>query len=61
MSPDPGRGWHTAPEEVRMKRDLGVWISDDCALVLIDYQPELFESIRSESRGSDRAPCPPAG
>ena len=23
-----------------MNRDLGVWTSDDCALVLIDYQPE---------------------
>ena len=32
-----------------MNRDLGVWTSDDCALVLIDYQPELFESIRSET------------
>jgi hypothetical protein len=30
-----------------MNRDLGVWTSDDCALVLIDYQPEQFESIRS--------------
>jgi hypothetical protein len=26
-----------------VKRDLGVRISDNCALVLIDYQPELFE------------------
>jgi hypothetical protein len=32
-----------------MNRDLGVWTNDDCALVLIDYQPELFESIRSET------------
>jgi hypothetical protein len=32
-----------------MNRDLGVWTSDDCALVLIDYQPEQFESIRSET------------
>ena len=32
-----------------MNRDLGVWTSDECAVVLIDYQPELFESIRSET------------
>ena len=31
------------------EQDLGVWTSDDCALVLIDYQPEQFESIRSET------------
>ena len=30
-----------------MNRDLGVWTSEDTALVLIDYQPEQFESIRS--------------
>jgi nicotinamidase-related amidase len=28
---------------------LGVWTSDDCALVLIDYQKEMFQSIRSET------------
>jgi nicotinamidase-related amidase len=32
-----------------MNRDLGVWTSEDCSLVLIDYQPEQFESIRSET------------
>ena len=32
-----------------MNRDLGVWTSEDCALVLIDYQPEMFEAIRSET------------
>jgi hypothetical protein len=32
-----------------MTKDLGVWTADDCALVLIDYQPEQFESIRSET------------
>ena len=32
-----------------MNRDLGVWTSDDTALVLIDYQPDQFESIRSET------------
>jgi len=29
--------------------DLGVWTADDCALVLIDYQKEMFEVIRSET------------
>jgi nicotinamidase-related amidase len=32
-----------------MNRELGVWTSEECALVLIDYQPEQFESIRSET------------
>ena len=32
-----------------MERDLGVWTSNDCALVLIDYQNEMFETIRSET------------
>jgi hypothetical protein len=32
-----------------MSRDLGVWTNDDCALVLIDYQKEMFEVIRSET------------
>jgi nicotinamidase-related amidase len=32
-----------------MNRDLGVWTSEDCALVLIDYQKEMFEAIRSET------------
>jgi nicotinamidase-related amidase len=35
-----------------MNRDLGVWTSEDSALVLIDYQTELLESIRSET-GAD--------
>ena len=30
-------------------KDLGVWTSDECALVLIDYQNEMFEVIRSET------------
>lgn len=30
-------------------KDLGVWTSDACALVLIDYQNEMFEVIRSET------------
>jgi nicotinamidase-related amidase len=32
-----------------MPSDLGVWTADDCALVLIDYQKEMFEVIRSET------------
>ena len=35
-----------------MTRDLGVWTADDCALLLIDYQNEMFEVIRSET-GAD--------
>src|SRR5215204_3369525 len=34
-----------------MNRDLGVWTYEDCALVLIDYQNEMFEVIRSETSG----------
>src|SRR6266850_794098 len=33
-----------------MTNDLGIWPADDCALVLIDYQKEMFEVIRSETR-----------
>ena len=33
-----------------MNSDLGVWTYEDCALVLIDYQKEIFDSIRSESK-----------
>ena len=32
-----------------MAKDLGVWTAQDCALVLIDYQKEMFEVIRSET------------
>jgi nicotinamidase-related amidase len=32
-----------------MNSDLGVWTYDDCALLLIDYQNEMFEVIRSET------------
>src|ERR1700719_1496535 len=32
-----------------MTNDLGVWTADDCALLLIDYQNEMFEVIRSET------------
>lgn len=32
-----------------MNRELGVWTYEDCALLLIDYQKEMFEVIRSET------------
>jgi nicotinamidase-related amidase len=32
-----------------MMKDLGVWTAEDSALVLIDYQNEMFEVIRSET------------
>src|SRR5271163_5268931 len=32
-----------------MNKELGVWKYDDCALVLIDFQKEMFEVIRSET------------
>jgi nicotinamidase-related amidase len=39
----------TQMKEKTMTSDLGVWTADDCALVLIDYQNEMFEVIRSET------------
>jgi nicotinamidase-related amidase len=35
-----------------VKKDLGVWQAQDCALVLIDYQNEMFEVIRSQAPAS---------
>src|SRR6476619_4552391 len=32
-----------------MDKELGIWTYEDCALVLIDYQNEMFEVIRSET------------
>jgi hypothetical protein len=32
-----------------MSRDLGVWKAEDCAVVLIDYQQNMFDVIRSET------------
>src|ERR1700692_4148869 len=32
-----------------MNKELGVWTYEDCSLVLIDYQKEMFEVIRSET------------
>ena len=36
------------PKEAPVSSDLGVWKAEDCALLLIDYQKEMFEVIRSE-------------
>jgi hypothetical protein len=33
-----------------MSNERGVWTYEDCTLVLIDYQEEIFHSIRSESK-----------
>jgi nicotinamidase-related amidase len=33
-----------------MNEKLGVWTYQDCALLLIDYQKEMFDSIRSETK-----------
>jgi nicotinamidase-related amidase len=30
-------------------KELGVWTSDECALVLVDFQKEMFETIHSET------------
>src|SRR5579863_6783203 len=35
-----------------MNKELGVWTYQDCALVLIDYQKEMFDSIRSETKAT---------
>ena len=32
-----------------MNKELGVWTYKDCALLLIDYQKEMFQTIRSET------------
>jgi nicotinamidase-related amidase len=32
-----------------MTKDLGVWKAEECTLVLVDYQNEMFEVIRSET------------
>src|SRR4029077_16684166 len=37
------------PRREMMTRDLGVWTYENSALVLIDYQKEMFETIRSET------------
>jgi hypothetical protein len=30
-------------------KELGVWTYDECALVLVDFQKEMFETIHSET------------
>ena len=32
-----------------MPKSQGIWKHDEVALVLIDYQEEMFENIRSET------------
>jgi hypothetical protein len=39
----------TTERRETMDRNLGVWTYEDCALVLLDYQPEMLEVIRSET------------
>src|SRR5258706_7785061 len=34
------------------KDHLRVWTDQECALVLIDYQKEMFDSIRSETKAA---------
>src|SRR2546425_5894420 len=41
---------HQGERPVTATNALGVWTSADCALVLIDFQKEMFQSIRSETR-----------
>src|SRR5260370_32694735 len=40
---------HQGERPVTATSALGVWTSADCALVLIDFQKEMFQSIRSET------------
>src|SRR2546426_8471654 len=40
---------HQGERPVTATNALGVWTSADCALVLIDFQKEMFQSIRSET------------
>src|ERR1700733_15579855 len=42
----------TTERRETMNRDLGVWTYEDCALLLIDSQPEMFEVIRSETEAN---------
>jgi nicotinamidase-related amidase len=52
-SPHDARTSHlrraSGKKEKGMTKELGVWTAEDCALVLIDYQNEMFEVIRSET------------
>src|ERR1700752_1719196 len=40
---------HFQSRSLAMNKELGVWTYEDCALLLIDYQNEMFETIRSET------------
>jgi len=50
-----GRPPQAHPREVTHEQGSGVWTSEDCALVLIDYQKEMIEVIRSETSPADLA------
>jgi len=39
-----------------MTKDLGVWTAEDCALVLIDYQNEMFEAASTQRSASRSQP-----
>ncbi len=39
-----------------MNKDLGVWTYQDCALVLIDYQKEIFALVFKRTSFSARCP-----
>jgi nicotinamidase-related amidase len=50
MTPsDGGLAPRSDKQEVPMSKGQGVWKYQDAALVLIDYQKEMFEQIRSET------------
>jgi hypothetical protein len=53
MSLDPPQGESSLRTAKRgqqgWQRKIWVWTADDCALVLIDYQNEVFEVTRSET------------
>jgi nicotinamidase-related amidase len=36
-------------KELAMSKQTGVWKAEDVALILIDYQKEMFENVRSET------------
>src|SRR6516225_1182650 len=36
-------------EETAMSEAKGIWTSEQVALILIDYQKEMFENVRSET------------
>jgi len=47
---EPHDDYQSRPRRQTVNKDLGVWTYQDCALVLIDYQKEMFEVIRSETK-----------